>query len=123
MHHPGYDIHHDPLFTTLQTMDLRALADRVDHPWHNQTLTRVGDVLIRLGVMQGEYHWHAHAGQDEFFLVLDGLFRIELDGADTVELRPWQGFTVPARMRHRPVAPVRSTVVMIERADVTPTGD
>lgn len=118
-----YDIQYAPLFGALQTMDVQALIDDVTEPWYNRTLVQVGDVWVRLGVMQGEFHWHKHDGQDEFFFVLDGLFRIELDGAETVELGPRQAFTVPAGMLHRPVVPVRSAVLMIEKAGVVATGD
>ncbi len=119
----NYSIHYEPLFTALQTIDVQALIDRVDDPWYNQTLIQIGEVLVRLGVMQGEFHWHQHNEQDEFFFVLDGLFRIELDGAETVELGPRQAFTVPAGMQHRPVVPVRSAVLMLEKAGVVTTGD
>jgi mannose-6-phosphate isomerase-like protein (cupin superfamily) len=118
-----YDIRYEPLFTALQTIDVQALIDDVQEPWYNQTLIQVGDVVVRLGVMQGEFHWHRHDEQDEFFFVLDGLFRIELEGAETVELRPRQAFTVPAGRLHRPVVPVRSAVLMIEKAGVVATGD
>lgn len=123
MRQPEYAIHYEPLFTTLQTMDVQSLIDQVEDPWYNQTLLQVGDVLVRLGVMQGEFHWHKHDEQDEFFFVLDGQFRIELDGADTVQLGPRQAFSVPAGMLHRPVVPVRSAVLMIEKAGVIATGD
>jgi mannose-6-phosphate isomerase-like protein (cupin superfamily) len=73
--------------------------------------------------MQGEFHWHTHDEQDEFFFVLEGLFRIELKDAETVELGARQAFTVPAGMPHRPVVPVRSAVLMIEKAGVVATGD
>jgi mannose-6-phosphate isomerase-like protein (cupin superfamily) len=119
----NYDIRYEPLFSTLQQIDVQKLIDAVDEPWYNQTLLQVGDVLVRLGVMQGEFHWHKHDEQDEFFFVLDGLFRIELDGQDPVELRPRQGFSVPAGMLHRPVVPVRSAVLMVEKAGVVATGD
>ncbi|SDM74428.1 cupin domain-containing protein [Nonomuraea jiangxiensis] len=118
-----YAINYQPLFAALQTMDVQALIDQVDEPWYNQTLIQVGDVWVRLGVMQGEFHWHKHDDQDEFFFVLDGVFRIELESADTVELGPRQAFTVPAGMLHRPVVPVRSAVLMIEKAGVVATGD
>ncbi|GAA3513663.1 cupin domain-containing protein [Actinocatenispora rupis] len=118
-----YAIHLAPLFGALETMDVQALIDQVTDDWYNQTLVQVGDVLVRLGVMRGEFHWHRHDEQDEFFFVLDGLFRIELDGRPTVELRPRQAFSVPAGLRHRPVVPVRSAVLMIEKAGVSPTGD
>ena len=123
MSQQDYAIHYAPLFSTLQTMDVQALIDQVEDPWYNQTLIGVGDVLVRLGVMQGEFHWHSHEEQDEFFFVLSGRFHIELEGAATVELGPFQGFSVPAGMRHRPVVPVRSAVLMIEKAGVVATGD
>jgi mannose-6-phosphate isomerase-like protein (cupin superfamily) len=123
MSQQDYAIHYQPLFTALQPMDVQALIDQVEDPWYNQTLIQVGEVSVRLGVMQREFHWHTHDEQDEFFFVLDGLFRIELEGAETVELGPRQAFTVPAGMAHRPVVPVRSAVLMIEKAGVIATGD
>ncbi|GGK74889.1 cupin domain-containing protein [Mangrovihabitans endophyticus] len=122
----GSDHHAElaPLFATLQRMDLQPVIDRADHPWFNQTLVQVGDVLVRLGVFQpGTFHWHQHDEQDEFFLVLDGRLRIDLDGHDPVDLGPWQAFSVPAGLRHCPTAVVASTVLMMERADVVPAGD
>ena len=123
MSQPDYAIRYEPLFAALQTIDVQALIGQVTDPWYNQTLIGVGDVLVRLGVMQGEFHWHKHEEQDEFFFVLDGEFRIELDGAPAVTLGPRQAFTVPAGMLHRPVVPVRTAVLMIEKAGVVVTGD
>jgi mannose-6-phosphate isomerase-like protein (cupin superfamily) len=118
-----YAIHYAPLFSALQRIDVQAVIDQVREPWYNQTLIEVGDVLVRLGVVSGEFHWHKHDEQDEFFFVLDGLLRIEIDGAETVELSPRQAFSVPAGLLHRPVAPVRTAVLMIEKAGVIATGD
>jgi mannose-6-phosphate isomerase-like protein (cupin superfamily) len=118
-----YAINYQPLADVLQVLDVQHLIDTTTDAWYNQTLCRVDDVVVRLGVLHGEYHWHKHDEQDEFFFVLDGLFRIELDGMDPVELRPRQAFTVPKGLLHRPVAPRRCTVLMIERADVVATGD
>jgi mannose-6-phosphate isomerase-like protein (cupin superfamily) len=117
-----YVIHEDALFSTLEKMDVQRLIDECDDPWYNQTLCQVNDSVVRLGVLQGEYHWHKHDNQDEFFLVLDGLFRIEMEDR-IVELQPRQAFTVPKGVLHRPVVPVRTTVIMIEGAGVKPTGD
>lgn len=118
-----YIIHSEPLFSAMNTIDVQALIERVEDPWYNQTLIQVGDVLVRLGVMQGEFHWHKHDEQDEFFFVIEGLFRIEVEGHETVELGPRQAFSVPAGRMHRPVVPVRSAVLMIEKAGVIATGD
>ena len=118
-----YAINYEPLFQTLQTIDVQQLIDTVTEPWYNQTVIQVGDVLIRLGVMHGEYHWHKHDEQDEFFYLLEGEFHIELEGRDAVVLKPKQAFSVPAGMLHRPVVPTRSAVIMIEKAGIVATGD
>ena len=118
-----YAINYVPMFEALQLMDVQSVIDQVTDPWYNQTLIGVGDVVVRLGVMQGEFHWHKHDDQDEFFFVLDGLFTIELENQPTVELGPRQAFSVPAGMLHRPVVPVKTAVLMIEKAGVVATGD
>jgi len=73
-----YAINYAPMFEALQLMDVQKVIDAVAEPWYNQTLIGVGDVLVRLGVMQGEFHWHKHDEQDEFFFVLDGCSRSSL---------------------------------------------
>jgi mannose-6-phosphate isomerase-like protein (cupin superfamily) len=118
-----YAINYQPLIATLEKLDVQQLIDDTTDPWYNQTLCQVGDLVVRLGVMQGEFHWHKHDEQDEFFFVLDGLFRIELDSMDTVELGPRQACLVPRGLLHRPVVPIRSSVLMLEQAGVIATGD
>ena len=80
------------------------------------------DSVVRLGVVQGEYHWHKHDDLDEFFYVVEGNFLIDLEGR-TVELTAGQGFVVPRGVVHRTRAPVRTAIVMVEAAGVAPTGD
>ena len=120
--HP-YETRLNILHNALETIDVNALVDACTFPWYNQTLIQVGDMLVRFGVMQGEFHWHRHDEQDEFFYLLEGEFHIELEGRETVVLRPNQAFSVPAGMLHRPVVPVRSAVIMIEKAGIVATGD
>ena len=117
-----YSIHLDTRFAPLELVDLQSLVDAATDPWYNQTLCRVNDCVVRLGVVQGEFHWHQHEQEDEFFYVVDGHFIIDLEGR-TVELDPRQGFTVPKGVMHRPRAPHKTIILMIEGAGVKPTGD
>ena len=117
-----YSINLAARYGPLELVDVQALVDECKDPWYNQTLCRVNDCLVRLGVLQGEFHWHKHEKEDEFFCVVDGRFVIELEGR-TIELRPRQGFTVPKGVMHRTRAPERTVVLMIEGAGVIPTGD
>ena len=112
----------DIKFPALSVVDVPALVGANKHPWYNQTLCKVNDSVVRLGVMQGEYHWHKHDRDDEFFFVLEGRFVVDLEDR-SVELAPLQGFTVPRGVVHRTRAPVRSTILMIETAAIVPTGD
>ena len=88
-------------FGPLEVIDERRIADSCRHPWFNQTLCEVNDTWMRLGVCQGEYHWHQHEDTDEFFYVIEGRWLIDLEGR-SVELHPRQGFVVPKGVRHRP---------------------
>jgi mannose-6-phosphate isomerase-like protein (cupin superfamily) len=117
-----YATHLNVLYGPLERIDVQALADACTHPWYNQTLAQVNDAVVRLGVLQGEYHWHKHDKEDEFFFVVEGRFLIDLEDR-TVELRPRQGFTVPRGVVHRTRAPERTIVLMVESAGIVPTGD
>jgi mannose-6-phosphate isomerase-like protein (cupin superfamily) len=117
-----YSINLDARYAPLEVVDVQALVDACKEPWYNQTLCRVNDSVVRLGVLQGEFHWHKHDREDEFFYVVEGRFVIELEGR-TVELEPRQGFTVPKGVMHRTRAPERTVILMIEGAGVIPTGD
>ncbi len=122
MEKDGYDIHLDVKFGPLQLVDVGRLAAECTERWFNQTLCRVNDCVVRLGVLHGEFHWHKHDEEDEFFLVLDGTLLIDLEG-QTVALGPHQGYMVPKAIVHRTRAPERTVVLMIERASIRPTGD
>ncbi len=91
-------------------------------PWFNQTLTTVNDAVVRLGIFQGEFPWHKHDDQDEFFLVLEGELFMDAEGREPVLLRRNQGFTVPKGTMHRPRSPQKSVVLMVEQIGIVPTG-
>jgi mannose-6-phosphate isomerase-like protein (cupin superfamily) len=124
-----YETHLDVRFPPLTRIDLDPLIAAVRHPWYNETLCKVNDSVVRVGVIQGEYHWHKHDKDDEFFYVVEGRFLIDLEpGADeapgkVVELTPRQGFVVPRGVVHRTRAPERSVILMMETAEIRPTGD
>lgn len=110
------------LHPALSLVDVASLAASCTDRWYNQTLCQVNDSVVRLGVMQGEYHWHKHDRDDEFFFVLEGRFIVDLENR-SVELRPQQGFVVPKGVIHRTRAPERAIILMVESASIVPTGD
>ena len=117
-----YATHLDIRYPPLALVDVPDLIASCKDRWYNQTLCQVNACVVRLGVVQGEYHWHKHDHDDEFFFVIDGRFMIDLEDR-TVELAPQQGFVVPKGVVHRTRAPERAVILMVENAGIVPTGD
>ncbi len=117
-----YETRLNLLYQPLEVIDEKSLADRCQFQWYNQTLCKVNDSVVRLGVVQGEYHWHKHDEDDEFFYVVEGRLLIDLEGR-TVELSPRQGFVVPKGVVHRTRATERTVILMVENAGIIPTGN
>ena len=117
-----YTIDSNIAFGFLSLIDVDKIRQSVTDDWFNQTLCQVNDCVVRLGVVQGEFHWHKHDNEDEFFFVVDGRLIIDLEDR-SVELLPKQGFTVPKGVLHRTRAPVRTAMLMVEGRTVSPTGD
>ncbi len=117
-----YDIRTDVKYGHGRVIDIPHEAAEHE-PWFNQTLTTVNDAVVRLGIFKGEFHWHKHDEQDEFFLVLEGELLIDLEGRGTVTLGPHQGYTVRRGVVHRTRSPERSVVLMVERVGIVAVGD
>ena len=121
-HDYPYATHLDIRYAPLDLVDIPALVAACTDRWYNQTLCQVNGSVVRLGVVQGEYHWHKHDHDDEFFLALEGRFVIDLEER-TVQLEPGQGLVVPRGVSHRTRAPERAVILMVENAGIVPTGD
>lgn len=119
----SYSINLDTKFGHLEKIDINTLVEACKDPWFNQTLCQVNDCVVRLGIVHGEFHWHKHDEEDEFFYVVQGKFFIDVQDKGTIELLPNQGYTVPKGVVHRTRAPERTVILMIEGAGVKPTGD
>lgn len=117
-----YNINLNVQFQPLVRIDVPELVARCKDPWFNQTLTRVNDSVVRIGIVEGEFHWHKHDDDDEFFFVLEGNLIIELEDR-TIELHPGQGVTIPKGVLHFPKAPVKTVMLMVETSAIAPTGD
>ena len=117
-----YETRLNILHAPLELIDINALAAACEYKWFNQTLCKVNDSVVRVGIIEGDYHWHKHDEDDEFFYVVDGKLLIDVKNK-TVELAPGQGFVVPRAVVHRTRAPQRTIVLMVEDAGIIPTGN
>lgn len=117
-----YETRLNVLYAPLETVDTKALADACEYKWYNQTLCQVNESVVRMGVIEGEYHWHKHDADDEFFYVVEGRLLIDFEDR-TVDLAPRQGMVVPKGVVHRTRALERTVILMVENAGIVPTGD
>jgi mannose-6-phosphate isomerase-like protein (cupin superfamily) len=117
-----YETRLDVKYAPLEVVDLDEIAGEVKHPWFNETLCNVNDAAIRVGIIQGEYHWHKHEKDDEFFYVVEGQLLVDLEDR-TFTLNPRQGVAVPRGVTHRTRAPHRTVILMVETSAIVPTGD
>jgi len=109
-------------FEHAQIIDVSQMIEENKHPWLNQTLTQVNDSVIRLGIIKGDYHWHKHENEDEFFYVIEGKLFIDLEDR-TIELNLNQGATISKNVLHRTRAPKKVVMLMVETKHIIPTGN
>jgi len=117
-----YNIDLEVKYDHLEKIDVNEIVRNTTLKWSNRTLTQVNDSVVRLGIVYGEFHWHKHENDDEFFFVLEGQLLIDLEG-ETIELNPNQGVTISKGVMHRPRAPKRTVMLMVETSAIQPTGD
>ncbi|WP_205509807.1 cupin domain-containing protein [Longitalea arenae] len=117
-----YDTRLDIKYDHLELIDVPAIVKANQHKWFNQTLTKVNSSVVRVAIIEGEYHWHKHDNDDEFFFVLDGQLLIDLEDK-TITLNPWEGFTITKGIVHRTRALKKTVMLMVETSDIVPTGD
>jgi mannose-6-phosphate isomerase-like protein (cupin superfamily) len=112
----------DVRFNHSELIDIPSIVREVKDKWYNETLTKVNDSVVRVAIIQGEYHWHKHDKDDEFFFVLDGQLLVDLEDR-TIELNPRQGVTISHGVVHRTRAPRKTVMLMVETSAIQPTGD
>lgn len=117
-----YNIDLDVKYSHLEVIDIPEIVAACKEKWQNYSLTQVNDSVVRIGVVEGEFHWHKHDNDDEFFYVVSGRLFIDLEDR-TIELGPNQGTTITKGVMHRPHAPHRTVMLMVETSNIRPTGN
>ncbi len=117
-----YNTKLDIKFKHFEVIDIPKMVEECKYQWFNQTLTKVNDSVVRLGIVEGEYHWHKHDSDDEFFFVVEGTLFIDFEDK-VVELNANEGITISKGVLHRPRAPKKVIMLMVETAEIQPTGD
>lgn len=118
----SYNINLDVKYKHLELIDVPEIIRNNKEKWFNQTLTQVNNSVVRIGIVEGDFHWHKHDNDDEFFFVLQGKLLIDLEDR-TIELKQNQGVTISKGVMHRPRAPQKTVMLMVETSGIKPTGD
>lgn len=98
-----------------------ALANVSDY-WTPQVVGQVNDQYIKVAKLKGELMWHAHAAEDELFMVVYGTLKIQLEERDVI-LQPGEFYVIPRGVMHNPVAEQECGIVLIETVTTLHTGD
>ena len=112
----------DIKYKHLEKIDIPKMVSECKDKWYNETLTKVNDSVVRVAIIEGEYHWHKHDNDDEFFFVLSGQLLVDLEDR-TITLNPNEGVTVGKGVVHRTRAPKKTVMLMVETSAIIPTGD
>ena len=113
-----YTFNLDVKFAPLETIDVNEIV-AANKPWFNQTLSQINGSVLRVGIVEGEFHWHKHEEDDELFFVPSGKLFVDTE-CGNFELGPNQGVTVPKGILHRTRAEEKTVMLMVENAGIQP---
>jgi mannose-6-phosphate isomerase-like protein (cupin superfamily) len=104
-------------------VNLRQSMDAIAEPWSPVDIALVNDQVVRMALIEGQYHWHKHTHQDELFLVLQGEIAIEVRGETDVVLREGEMAVIPKGTEHRPTSEGPSYILVFEPRALQSRGD
>ena len=93
-----------------------------DEYWTPKILGEVNGSYVKIFKAKGEFVWHCHENEDEFFLVVKGQLFIKLKEKEVV-LNEGEFFIVPKGIDHLPYAPAEAHVLLFEQKEVINTGN
>ena len=92
-----------------------------DH-WNPRIIGELNKQHVKLAKIKGEFIWHKHDKEDEMFLVLKGILKIEFrDRIETIHEN--EIIIVPKGVEHRPIAEEEVSIMLFEPATTINTGD
>jgi len=105
-----------------RAVNLAAKLASIHDYWNPKVVGALNGQEVKLAKVKGEFIWHHHTNEDELFLVLEGVLRLEFrDGSMTLE--PGEFHIVPRGVEHRPVAQEEVHLLMFEPASTLNTGN
>lgn len=106
----------------MQVFNVNNKMELIQDCWNPHVLAELNNHQIRLAKIQGEFVWHAHAHEDECFMVLKGSFDLHFRD-QVVHLHAMDGIVVPKGVEHKPVAQDECWILLFEPATTINTGN
>lgn len=106
----------------IEKLDVHDLTKDISDDWRNFVVTNLNDHVVRLSVLQRDFHWHSHGKSDEFFYVVEGKLYVDLEES-TKELSPGEMILIPKGVRHRTRSKERTITLCFEHKDNDVAGD
>lgn len=100
----------------MDVLDFKELSNHITDDWKNFPISEINDHVVRLSVLQRDFHWHKHTVSDEFFYVIEGQLLVDFEG-ETKEVNPGQMIKVPKNVMHRTRSNTRTVLLCFETAD------
>jgi mannose-6-phosphate isomerase-like protein (cupin superfamily) len=105
-----------------EVINLQKKLNSFQAHWEPKIVGELNGQHVRLAKFQGEFIWHSHAEEDEFFLVISGSFEM-LFRDKTVTVNEGEFLIVPRGVEHCPRAESEVQVLLFEPADTVNTGE
>ena len=97
----------------LKKLNLLDLIKNINDDWKNFVDSKINDHVVRLSILQRDFHWHYHSESDEMFYVIEGKLYVDLE-EKTEEINPGEMITIPKNTKHRTRSNQRTIILCFE---------
>ena len=106
----------------MEKVNLQEKVGLFEELWTPKIAGELNGQSIKLAKTKGEFVWHKHDDEDEFFLVISGTLTIKLREKE-IQLDPGEFFIVPRGIEHKPVSEKEAHVLVFEPKKTKHTGN
>lgn len=106
----------------MNTINIQEKFSLFSEFWSPKIVGELNGQYVKLVKLKGEFVWHKHDHEDEMFLVIKGVLKIEFrDRTETIHENEF--IVVPKGIEHKPVADEEVWVMLFEPKETLNTGD
>lgn len=107
----------------IPVINLKDTIKQIDKPWSPIEVVRVNDQVVRMALVEGEFHWHKHTHEDELFYAYKGSITIQLKDQPDITLHEGEMVVIPKGVEHCPKSDAPAYNLLFEPAILQTRGD